>query len=69
MDLSWFVCEVCLKTKPEGEGRSAILGSTTFTHLHFEERTWRQYLIAVIVTGVYRSFEAWLIYHLSYVGP
>lgn len=41
-----------------------------FTHLHVEERVWRQYLIAVIVTGVYQScFEAWMIFHLSFVGP
>lgn len=58
-----------LKYRPEGESESAILGSIMFTHLHVEERIWRQYLIAVIVTGVYQScFEAWMIFHLSCVG-
>lgn len=63
-------CEECWKYRPERERESAILGSIMFTHLHFEERIWRQYLIAVIVTGVYRScFEAWIIFRLSCVGP
>lgn len=69
--LGWLAC-VCsvLKNRPEGERESAILGSIMFTHLHFEERIWRQYLIAVFVTGVYRScFEAWIIFHLFCVGP
>lgn len=71
--LGWSMCGVLKKKKknrPERERESAILGSIMFTHLHFEERIWRQYLIAVIVTGVYRScFEAWIIFHLSCVGP
>lgn len=66
--LGWFVCSV-LKYRPERERESAILGSIMFTHLHVEERIWRQYLIAVIVTGVYQScFEARRIFHLSCVG-
>lgn len=64
-----FVCSV-LKYRPERERECAILGSIMFTHLHVEERIWKQYLIAVIVTGVYQScFEAWMIFHLSCVGP
>lgn len=70
--LGWSMCGACWKktNRPERERESAILGSIMFTHLHFEERVWRQYLIAVIVTGVYRScFEAWMIFRLSCVGP
>lgn len=63
------VCSVC-KNRPQGESERAILGSIMFTHLHFEERIWRQYLIAVFVTGVYQScFEAWIVFHLSCIGP
>lgn len=62
------VCRV-IKYRPARERESAILGSIMFTHLHVGKRIWRQYLIAVIVTGVYQScFEAWMIFHLSCVG-